>query len=310
MMVAPTSKEEMQRQLSKSVWPLKNEYKSVEQIMHSILGYKTELLIYVDRFEDRVKLLSYHDCSAQYIPKTLFKKGGGDPGLADYFIQGLPEKHFGMRVWVSVDEEKRKKCVEWRKFVKLYMRAVELMEKREKDKEINRQICLGVKEMIKTDHSPKSYKREERGGDADHLHGIHSSTVAETNVESDRELASDEEIEIVFHREMDEDLLSSIDPDEEQLGSEKQDRSALHVTFEDLSQLADALQPSDTKKVGVCYDMLYRGKCEKKECPYSHKDEDLRKAKELKALRIDTPGKIVLKPPAQTRGANQALRRS
>ena len=83
MMVAPTSKEEMQRQLAKSVWPQKDEYKTVEQIMRSILDYKTELLIYVDRFEDKVKLLSYHDCAARYIPRTLFKKGGGDPGLAD-----------------------------------------------------------------------------------------------------------------------------------------------------------------------------------------------------------------------------------
>ena len=53
MMVAPTSKEEMQRQLAKSVWPQKEEYKTVEQIMRSILDYKTELLIYVDASRTR-----------------------------------------------------------------------------------------------------------------------------------------------------------------------------------------------------------------------------------------------------------------
>ena len=300
MMVAPTSKEEMQRQLSKSVWPQKNDYKTVDQIMKSILEYKTELLIYVDRFEDKVKLLGYHDCSAKYIPKTLFKKGGGDPGLADYFISGLPDKNFGMRVWVSVNEDKRKKCDEWRKFVKLYMRAVELMEKREKDKEINRQICLGVKEMIKTEPTSKSYtyKGVERNADSSRVQSMCE----------EGELASDEEIEIVFSKEREgEDLLSDIEQEE---GDFKMDGSALHVTFEDLSQLANALQPTDTKKVGVCYDVLYRGKCDKKECPYSHKEEDIRKAKELKALRLDTPAKTPDRSGTPTRGPNQALRRT
>ncbi|OXE35962.1 MAG: hypothetical protein CGW95_10675, partial [Phenylobacterium zucineum] len=54
MMCAPTSKEEMQRQLAKSVWPNKNEFKTVEQIMKSIREYRTEMLIYVDRFEDKL----------------------------------------------------------------------------------------------------------------------------------------------------------------------------------------------------------------------------------------------------------------
>ena len=116
------------------------------------------------------------------------------------------------------------------------------------------------------------------------------------------------DVEIVFRREQEgEDLISDI---EQEAGDDGVDQSTLHVTFEDLSQLANALQPSDTKKVGVCYDMLYRGKCEKKECPYSHKDEDLRKAKELKALRLDTPAKTPDRSGTAGRLPNQALRRS
>ena len=38
-----------------------------------------------------------------------------------------------------MDEDKRKECGEWRKFVKLFMKAIERMEKRAKDKEIIRQ---------------------------------------------------------------------------------------------------------------------------------------------------------------------------
>jgi len=307
MMCAPTSKEEMQRQLAKSVWPRKNDFGSVEEIMKNIAEYRAETLIYVDRFEDKVKLLGFHDCSARYIPKALFKKGGGDPGLADYFIQGLPDKNFGMRVWLSVDEDRRRKCERWRRFVKLYMRAIDLMETREKDKEINRQICLGVREMIKADQmrqSPKASARESP-------QKIHAMKREDSTAGSEEEPVSDEEIEIVFKKMSEEDEMPSmIEREDEDLEADKENTRSLAVTADDLSQLANLLQPSDTRKAGVCYDMLYQGKCVKENCPYSHKDEDIQQAKKLKALKFGGQNTSSAKQVSFQKSPNQALRKA
>ena len=307
MMCAPTSKEEMQRQLAKSVWPRKNDFGTVEEIMKNIAEYRAETLIYVDRFEDKVKLLGFHDCSARYIPKSLFKKGGGDPGLADYFIQGLPDKNFGMRVWLSVDENRRRKCDRWRRFVKLYMRAIDLMESREKDKEINRQICLGVKEMIKADQmrqSPRPSARESP-------QRVHAMQRGDRTAASEEEPASDEEIEVVFKKISDEDEMPSmIEREDEDLDVDKENTRSLAVTADDLSQLANLLQPADTRKAGVCYDMLYQGKCVKENCPYSHKDEDIQQAKKLKALKFGGQNASNSKQVSFQRSPNQALRKA
>jgi len=252
MMCAPTSREEMQRQLAKSVWPKKNDFGSVEEIVRHIAEYRTETLIYVDRFEDKVKLLGFHDCSARYIPKALFKKGGGDPGLADYFIQGLPDKNFGMRVWLSVDEDRRKRCDDWRRFVKLYMKALDLMERREKDKEINRQICLGVKEMIKADQMRPSLRSSSR----DSPQRVHAMKKEDTSAVAEEELASDEEIEIVFKKNTEEDEMPSmIEHEDEDLDADKENTPSIVVSADELSQLANLLQPTDTRKAEVCYYM-------------------------------------------------------
>jgi hypothetical protein len=231
MMCAPTSREEMQRQLAKSVWPKKNDFGSVEEIVRHIAEYRTETLIYVDRFEDKVKLLGFHDCSARYIPKALFKKGGGDPGLADYFIQGLPDKNFGMRVWLSVDEDRRKRCDDWRRFVKLYMKALDLMERREKDKEINRQICLGVKEMNKADQTRPSLRSSSR----DSPQRVHAIKKEDTSAVAEEELASDEEIEIVFKKNTEEDEMPSmIEHEDEDLDADKENTPSIVVTADEL----------------------------------------------------------------------------
>ena len=79
----------------------------------------------------------------------------GTPGLADYFLAGLPDRNFGLRVWNSVDEDKRSRYKKWVKFIKQHMEAIELMEKREKEKEIKKHICRGIKEMIKEEESKK-----------------------------------------------------------------------------------------------------------------------------------------------------------
>ena len=61
VMCAPRNLEEMQRQLLKTSSPLniKHDYKDVSVIERHIGDYKTDVLIYIDRFEDKIRLLSY-----------------------------------------------------------------------------------------------------------------------------------------------------------------------------------------------------------------------------------------------------------
>ena len=114
------------------------------------------------------------------------------------------------------------------------------------------------------------------------LHSIHDEGATVVSDEED----TNEEIEIVFTKDEDEDLPSLIEPQEE---DHLDDHS--NITEEDVSELANLLQPSDPKTQGICYDMLYKGKCEKVSCPYSHKPDDIDKAKKLKALRTGPNGK-------------------
>ena len=75
-------------------WPkCKHDRKSPDTITKNI----GDLVINFASFEDQLKLLRHHDKSAGYVPKVLFKKGGGNPGLADYFLAGLPDRNFGLR---------------------------------------------------------------------------------------------------------------------------------------------------------------------------------------------------------------------
>ena len=92
------------------------------------------------------------------------KKGGSaaNPGLADYFIYGLPRPEFGWNIWGSVDDEKKEACTQWEVFLKLYMKAIEKIEKRERQKKINRAIAIGVKEMVKTDRMQRVTVRQNR----------------------------------------------------------------------------------------------------------------------------------------------------
>ena len=283
LMCAPENLEQMQLELSKSAWPrCKHDYKSPDIIIKNIGDFRTDMLIYIDRFEDKLKLLRYHDKSAGYIPKVLFKKGGGNPGLADYFLAGLPDRNFGLRVWYSVDEEKRSCCKKWDKFIKLYMKAIELMEKREKEKEINKQICRGIKDIIKEEETKKREIASTRK--VQKVHNLEEDGVIDLSTELDQEDEYEEE-----SKGEEEALPSPIivrEDDSEDDGNESE------ITAEDLAQLANVLQPSDSKNIGVCYDMLYKGKCEKQHCPYSHKEEDILKAKKLKAVKFRTPAKV------------------
>jgi hypothetical protein len=131
-MCAPKDLESMQYELYQSCFPTKTsaDYTDNENSVKHITEYKSDLLTYLDRFEDKLKLLSYTDKARKFIPSTLFKKGGsmGNTGLADFFIYGLPKPDFGMRIWASVEEEERLKCKDWATFVKLFQQAIDEIE--------------------------------------------------------------------------------------------------------------------------------------------------------------------------------------
>ena len=286
VMCAPTNTHKMQLELSKSCWPKRSEYKAIEDVAKNIANFRIDLLTYVDRFDDKLTLFSYHRKSRKLIPKDVFKKGGGDPGLADYFIGGLPDKNLGLRIWASVDRKKRANCQTFEKFKKYFILAVEAMEARDEDRDVNKQICFGVREMMKNDKtkSPSHSKSKDWVSHRPHNTQRVNQLEEMDTVVSDGD--SNEELEVVFtsNDEEKEELPSAIEDIEE-----KEDNSI--ITEEDVSELANLLQPPDSKTPGICYDMLYKGKCEKINCPYSHKAEDIEKAKKLKALRVASASK-------------------
>jgi len=295
IMCAPTNLQKMQLELSKSCWPRRDEYKSAEEIMKNIAEFKIDLFIYIDRFEDKLTLFAFYRKSRKLIPTNIFKKGGSDPGLADYFIGGMPDKNLGARIWASVPEKKRKKCKTFAKFKKYYIEAIEEMEEREKNKEVNQQICFGVKEMVKTDESSrKTHSRMKDHRVTQRVHNAQKLNKLEEGATVVSDIESNEEVEVVFTKESEdnEELPSAIETHEDE---QEEDHS--EITEEDVSLLANLLQPADSRTPGICYDMLYKGKCDKSNCPYSHKAEDIEKAKKLKALRLGslnkTPGKQV-----------------
>ena len=305
IMCAPTNTHKMQLELSKSCWPKRSEYKAIEDVAKNIANFRIDLLTYVDRFDDKLILFRSHRKSRKLIPRDVFKKGGGDPGLADYFIGGLPDKNLGLRIWASVDRKKRAKCQSFEKFKKYFILAVEAMETRDEDRDVNKQICFGVREMMKADKSKSPQQSKGKGWVTQRTHNTHRvNQLGEIDtVASDG--SSNEEIEIVFTRDEEEkeELPSAIEEFEE-----KEDNST--ITEEDVSELANLLQPPDSKVQGICYDMLYKGKCEKINCPYSHKVEDIEKAKKLKALRIASSSKLGNKSVSFNRATYPATRKA
>jgi len=152
-MCAPKTIQAMQCELLKPCFPSKNSklYTDGKSILKNIADYKYDISTYIDRFEDRLKLLGYTEEANKFIPKYLFKKGGqaGDMGLADYFIHGLPKHEFALRTWISVLEKDRLQSKDWATFVKLYSQALEVIEENENTKKVNEAISIGVKEMVK-----------------------------------------------------------------------------------------------------------------------------------------------------------------
>jgi hypothetical protein len=87
-MCAPKDLESMQYELYQSCFPTKTsaDYSDNENSVKHITEYKSDFLTYLDRFEDKLKLLSFAEKARKFIPSTLFKKGGsmGNTGLADF----------------------------------------------------------------------------------------------------------------------------------------------------------------------------------------------------------------------------------
>ena len=302
LMCAPATLEHMQLELSMSAWPkCKHDYRNPDNILNNIGDYRIDMLIYTDRFEDKLKLLRFHKESAKFIPKALFRKGGGNPGLADYYLGGLPDKKFGLRVWQSVDEDKRTRCERWDKFIKYYMRAIEMMEKREMEKEINQHICKGVNIMVKNKESKKKDYHAPRR--VQNVHNVEEEGVIDlSNDLEDEDIEEDDEC-----KAEEEPDLSPIMPNEDDC---EDDDNESDITGEDLAQLVSALQPSEPKKTGVCFELAFKGKCDRVNCQYSHKDEDIARIRKLKAVKLQTPPKFqgTKKPPINK--VNQNLRKT
>ena len=158
----------------------------------------------------------------------------GTPGLADYFLAGLPDRNFGLRVWNSVDEDKRSRYKKWVKFIKQHMEAIELMEKREKEKEIKKHICRGIKEMIKEEESKK---REVAS----------SSRVPRVHSLEDEEGVIDLSGALDEEDEHDENVKGDLKED-----GWKDDGNKSDITVEDLAQLVNVLHSKTVEGVIAC----------------------------------------------------------
>ena len=109
VMCAPTNINKMKLELSKSCWPKRSEYKTIEDDAKNVATY-------ADRFDDKLVMFRCHRKSRTLIPGVVFKKGGGDSGLADYLIGCLPDKILGIRIWTSVVRKKRDNWQTFQKF--------------------------------------------------------------------------------------------------------------------------------------------------------------------------------------------------
>ena len=276
-MVAPKNLEAMQYELYQTCFPRTTfDYSDAQSTVNNISEFKNDVLIYIDRFEDKLRLLGYTRKAKKFLPKRLFKKGGSaaNPGLADYFIYGLPRPEFGWNIWGSVDDDRKEACTQWEVFLKLYVRAIEKIEKLERQKKINRSIAIGVKEVVKTDRMQRVTTRQNRDAwKPQRLHataGDNIDTVVSDVSEDDKQMFSDEDEEMPSAPRHNEDS----DEDEDHHHIEEDEYKSEE---QELRQLA--------RKVLVCYDMANTGKCSRPNCQYSHKPEDIERFKQAKARK-------------------------
>ena len=178
-------------------------------------------------------------------------------------------------------------------FLKLYMKAIEKIEKRERQKKINRSIAIGVKEMVKTDRMQRVTTRQNREArKPQRLHatvGDNIETVVSDVSEEDKPPFSDE----------DEEMPSAI-PRRNEDSDEDEDHH--HVEEDEYKSEEQELRQL-AREALVCYDMANTGKCSRPNCQYSHKPEDIERFKQAKARKQQAkkqPPKQVSfsKPPA------------
>ena len=277
-MVAPKNLEAMQYELYQTCFPRTTfDYSDAQSTVNNISEFKNDVLIYIDRFEDKLRLLGYTRKAKKFLPKRLFKKGGSaaNPGLADYFIYGLPRPEFGWNIWGSVDDEKKEACTQWEVFLKLYMKAIEKIEKRERQKKINRSIAIGVEEMVKTDRMQRVTNRQNKDTrKPQRLHaavGDNIDTVISDIDEDERPPFSDD----------DEEMPSAI-PRRNEDSDEDEDH---HQVEEDEYKSEEQELRQLAREALVCYDMANTGKCSRTNCQYSHKPEDIKRFKQAKARK-------------------------
>ena len=281
-MCAPKNLEAMQYELYQPCFPSKtgHDYTEAETIIKNIAEFKNDLLIYIDRFEDRLKLLGYTEKARKYLPSVLFKKGGavGNPGLADFFIAGLPKPDFGLRVWASVEENKRLKCKDWETFVKLYTGAIEKIEKRETQKKVNKTIAVGVKELVKTDKAQRlAAKHAKEARKPQRLQAIPSQSME--TVVSDG--SDNGELPL---SDLDDEMPSAIGHYDEDTEGDQEDYPEVEEQF--MNRPNESQLQEMAKAYGTCYEMANTGKCNRPNCQYSHKPEDIEKLKKIRARKL------------------------
>jgi len=206
-------------------------------------------------------------------------------GLADYFIAGFPDHSgIGKRSWGAVEEDKRKECYKWSHFVKLFTKVVDFMEERDKKKDINWQICMGLKGI--NNRAPSTERRDGKSPQK-----LYSMDAEETVIFSEDELAANQEYEVVFKKEDDEELPSLIETEDEPEGEGIGEASSTVMTQEELYHFVSTTRPQGGDEKGVCYEMLFKNKCDRPQCMYSHREEDLAKARKLRAMKLSTQTK-------------------
>jgi len=278
---APRKLQAMQVELSRSVFPKSNMklYSEPESTLKHITDYKHDIQTYIDRFEDRLKLVGFTEKANAFIPKNLFRKGGqtGDLGLADYFIDGLPRKDFGRNIWMSVPEEKRQKCNTWKKFKRLYLKAIEDIEEVEHLKKASNVIVHGLKDTVKAEKAQSDAKRALKVGKRPQkLHAL-PSTTPET-VLNDEWDAEDIPVSDIGQ----DDGPSVIDLTGEPTDSSEEDDPPYSPEGEELTpEESNVLAAAEY--FGTCYDMANKGKCTRVDCKYSHKPEDIQRLKDLRS---------------------------
>jgi hypothetical protein len=174
-----------------------------------------------------------------------------------------------MRIWASVEEEEKLKCKDWATFIKLFQQAIDEIERRERHKKINKSIAIGVKELVKSDRAHRAVIKQAREGKRpQRLQALPSQTME--TVVSDG--SDDEDLPLSVNEEMPSPIA---DYDEDADSGEEPFLPEERGFDSELQQMA--------KAEGTCYEMANTGKCNRPNCQYSHKPEDIERLKKFRA---------------------------